>query len=154
MSRPLTVTCAPSAGVRPAFDVTVISPVFADERIVAYIGNIAHKPDLGGKVPGTNSPDATDLLQEGLLLPALRLYRDEQVNEDIKEIIWANTREFDTLDKGTYTVENIVTTVSGKGNIKDDPQFVDPAKGDYKLKPGSKAIGAGSSSTNLGAYPK
>jgi N-methylhydantoinase B len=46
--------------------VTVISPVFAGERLVAFIGNIAHKPDLGGKVPGTNSGDATDLFQEGL----------------------------------------------------------------------------------------
>ena len=42
-----------------ATDVTVISPVFARERLVAFIGNIAHKPDLGGKVPGTNSGDAT-----------------------------------------------------------------------------------------------
>src|SRR5919201_2037823 len=38
-----------------ATDVTVISPVFAEGRLVAFIGNIAHKPDLGGKVPGTNS---------------------------------------------------------------------------------------------------
>ena len=44
--------------------------------------------------------------------------------------------------------------MSGKDNSKDDPQFVDPSKGDFKLKPGSKAIGAGSSNTNLGAYPK
>ena len=75
-----------------ATDVTIVSPVFFRGELAAMVGNTAHKPDLGGKVPGTNSPDATDLMQEGLLLPALRLYRDEQVNEDIKEIIWANTR--------------------------------------------------------------
>ena len=48
-------------------DVTIITPMFVGERIVGYIGNTAHKPDLGGKVPGTNSGDATDLFQEGLL---------------------------------------------------------------------------------------
>src|SRR5207245_7913916 len=58
-----------------ATDVTIISPVFADGRLVAFIGNIAHKPDLGGKVPGTNSGDATDLFQEDLLIPPLRLQR-------------------------------------------------------------------------------
>ena len=75
-----------------ATDVTVVSPVFHGGRRVAFIANTAHKPDLGGKVPGTNSPDATDVIQEGLLLPALRLYRGGEVNEDIKTIIMANTR--------------------------------------------------------------
>jgi N-methylhydantoinase B len=58
-----------------ATDVTVISPMFAGERLVGFIGNIAHKPDLGGKVPGTNSGDATDLFQEGLLIPPLKILR-------------------------------------------------------------------------------
>jgi N-methylhydantoinase B len=75
-----------------ATDVTIVSPVFFRGELAAMVGNTAHKPDLGGKVPGTNSPDATDLMQEGLLIPALRLYRGEQVNEDVKAMIWANTR--------------------------------------------------------------
>jgi N-methylhydantoinase B len=75
-----------------ATDVTVISPVFAGERVVAFIGNIAHKPDLGGKVPGTNSGDATDLFQEGLLIPPLKLARRGELNLDLKEMIEANTR--------------------------------------------------------------
>ena len=75
-----------------ATDVTVVSPVFDKGRRVAFIANTAHKPDLGGKVPGTNSPDATDVIQEGLLLPALRLYRAGELNEDIKTIVMANTR--------------------------------------------------------------
>src|SRR6476661_3127244 len=43
-----------------ATDVTIVTPMFASEksgggdRLVGFIGNIAHKPDLGGKVPGTN----------------------------------------------------------------------------------------------------
>ena len=75
-----------------ATDVTVISPVFAGERLVAFIGNIAHKPDLGGKVPGTNSGDATDLLQEGLLISPLRILRRGELNKDVEALICANTR--------------------------------------------------------------
>jgi N-methylhydantoinase B len=75
-----------------ATDVTVISPVFFGDRIAAFIGNIAHKPDLGGKVPGTNSGDATDLFQEGLLIPPLKIQRRGEINDDLREMISANTR--------------------------------------------------------------
>jgi N-methylhydantoinase B len=79
-----------------ATDVTVISPLFDGGRIAGFIGNIAHKPDLGGKVPGTNSGDATDLFQEGLLIPPLKLMRRGALNEDLREMICANTRTPET----------------------------------------------------------
>ena len=75
-----------------ATDVTVISPVFYAGRLAGYIGNTAHKPDFGGMVPGTNSPAATELFQEGLLLPPVRLFIAGQLNQDVYEIICANTR--------------------------------------------------------------
>jgi N-methylhydantoinase B len=75
-----------------ATDVTIVSPVFFQGNRVAFVANTAHKPDFGGKVPGTNAPDATDLMQEGLLLPPLRLYQDEKVNEALRDVIVANTR--------------------------------------------------------------
>src|ERR1700724_1051126 len=42
-----------------ATDVTVISPTFAGERLLAFIGNIAHKPGLGGNAPRTNTGATT-----------------------------------------------------------------------------------------------
>ncbi len=75
-----------------ATDVTIVSPVFDNGKLVAFIGNIAHKPDLGGKVPGTNAGDATDLFQEGLLIPPLKIMRGGELNKDLKEMICANTR--------------------------------------------------------------
>ena len=69
-------------------------------------------------------------------------------------ILWGNTKEFDTLLKGKYTVANTITGQSGNGNKSGDPQFVDPANGNFHLKPGSPAIGGGTNNTNMGAYPK
>jgi N-methylhydantoinase B len=80
------------AGQNHSTDVTVISPIFVGRRIAGYIGNIAHKPDLGGKVPGTNSGDATDLFQEGLLIPPTKILRRGKINSDIRDMICANTR--------------------------------------------------------------
>ncbi|MFN0093842.1 MAG: hypothetical protein ACKVVT_03570 [Dehalococcoidia bacterium] len=61
-------------------------------------------------------------------------------------ILWDNTDDFATLDNGKFTIENSITKSSGKGNKNADPQFVDPASGNYRLKSGSPASGRG-------AYP-
>jgi N-methylhydantoinase B len=73
-------------------DVTIVTPMFAEGRVAGYIGNAAHKPDLGGKVPGTNAGDATDLFQEGLLIPPSRILRRGELIGDLKTVICANTR--------------------------------------------------------------
>src|SRR5262245_18409917 len=75
-----------------ATDITIVTPVFVGERLAGYIGNTAHKPDIGGKVPGTNSGDATDLFQEGLLIPPLKILRRGELNTDLQDMICANTR--------------------------------------------------------------
>lgn len=73
-------------------DITIVTPMFVDDRLVGYIGNTAHKPDLGGKVPGTNAGDATDLFQEGLLIPPMRILRRGLLLGEIQSVICANTR--------------------------------------------------------------
>ena len=73
-------------------DVTLIAPVFYRGELMAFVGNTAHKPDIGGKVPGTNAGDATEVFQEGLLIPPLKLYEGGVLNEAVKQLICANTR--------------------------------------------------------------
>ena len=48
-------------------------PVFADDRLIAWTANIAHWNDVGGMVPGSISNDATELFQEGLRIPGVKL---------------------------------------------------------------------------------
>ena len=109
-----------------ATDVTMISPVFDDDRLIAFIGNIAHKPDLGGKVPGTNAGDATDLFQEGLLIPPLKIQRRGVLNEDLREMISANTRTPEVtwgdihaqINTNTYGLDKIAALIRKYGRDK------------------------------------
>lgn len=70
-------------------DLVMITPIFRGGRIVAYAGSIAHLPDVGGR---PLSPDASDLFEEGLRLPILKLYRAGRPNQDVFDIIAATVR--------------------------------------------------------------
>ncbi len=79
-------------GVTHLNDVILAMPVFADGRIVAWTANIAHWNDIGGMVPGSMSTDATEIYQEGLRLPAIRLVEAGEPNAAILDILAANSR--------------------------------------------------------------
>jgi N-methylhydantoinase B len=78
-------------------DVALLLPVFAEDRLVAWVGNIAHWPDVGGAVPGSMGSGSTDIWQEGLRLPAVRLFERGEINQSVLDILLANTRLPDTL---------------------------------------------------------
>ena len=61
-------------------DVTLVRPVFEDETLVGYAANKAHHADVGGSVPGSMPTDATELYAEGLIVPPMRLVRDDARN--------------------------------------------------------------------------
>ena len=66
----------PFAGGTHLNDVTLVMPVHADGRLVGWVGNRAHHADVGGMTPGSIPPDATEIQQEGLRLPPVRLTSD------------------------------------------------------------------------------
>ena len=73
-------------------DINVLRPFFVDDEPVIFSANKAHWTDIGAKDPGSWSPDAANTYQEGVTVPALRLYREGEVNEELLEMILANTR--------------------------------------------------------------
>lgn len=79
-------------GVSHANDVVLAMPVFCEGHLVAWTANKGHWVDIGGMAPGSMSPDATELFQEGLILPPLKLFHAGRRNESIFEIIRANSR--------------------------------------------------------------
>lgn len=73
-------------------DMAIMRPIFADNRVLAYAITVAHWLHIGGAVPGSLPVNATSLFEEGLRLPAIRLARNDQLNDDIIRIIEENVR--------------------------------------------------------------
>jgi N-methylhydantoinase B len=73
-------------------DMHLVAPIFHDGKIVAYSWSFAHMSDVGGSVPGSISATSTDIFQEGLLLPPVRLCRDDRIDETMLAILNANSR--------------------------------------------------------------
>ncbi len=76
----------PYAGGTHLNDVTVVAPCHVDGRLVGWVANRAHHADLGGAAPGSLPADATDIAQEGLRLPPVRL------TVDVRDVIVASSR--------------------------------------------------------------
>ncbi len=62
----------PFAGGTHLNDITVVTPAFADTRLVGWVANRAHHADVGGAAPGSIPADATEIQQEGLRIPPTR----------------------------------------------------------------------------------
>lgn len=72
-------------------DITIFSPVFWEGEPVAFCGSIAHHIDLGsGQAAGIGI--MTNLFQEGVLLPPVKLYEQGDLNESLVKVIRANSR--------------------------------------------------------------
>ncbi len=84
-------------GVTHLNDVVLAMPVFAHGELVAWTANIAHWNDIGGMVPGGISNEATEIFQEGLRLPAIKLIAGGKPVAPVLEIMKANSRLPDFL---------------------------------------------------------
>ncbi len=73
-------------------DMALVRPVFADGALVAFTASIAHKADVGGAVAGSTWGQATDLFQEGMLLPPVKIVRKGNPNLDLERLIAGNSR--------------------------------------------------------------
>ena len=73
-------------------DIFVFKPLFADGRVVAYAATICHHTDVGGRVPGSNASDSTEIYAEGLRIPPLKLYEKGVANSTLFRIIERNVR--------------------------------------------------------------
>jgi N-methylhydantoinase B len=86
------MTNDPYQGGTHKCDVCLVAPVFHDGQVVAFTVSITHWIEIGGAVPGSIPPDATEIYQEGLQFPCLRLQREGRLNPAIPEMIEANVR--------------------------------------------------------------
>jgi N-methylhydantoinase B len=74
-------------------DLQVFTPLHHDGAVIAWAGSIAHHIDIGGRFPGTESAQCTELFQEGLIFPALRLVEGGRRVGALYELVAANVRD-------------------------------------------------------------
>jgi N-methylhydantoinase B len=70
----------------------LMKPVFLGSELVAFTGAIGHLAEVGGKAPGSFASDATDVYQEGLRLPPVKLVAGGEYVRDVWRIVMANHR--------------------------------------------------------------
>ena len=90
-------------------DVVLVSPYFVDGELFALFANTGHWMDLGGSAPGGWVPGATEIYQEGMTIPPLKLYDGGVRNEAVISIITANSRMADQLVGDMAAMTNVFT---------------------------------------------
>ena len=82
----------PYLGGTHLMDVRFVKPFFYEGELFAWLANTGHWPDTGGSVPGGFSANATEVEQEGLRLPPVKLYKAGIMDEEILSIVLSNIR--------------------------------------------------------------
>ena len=82
----------PYVGALHQNDVQMAAPIYADGEIVAWAGVMAHETDMGGMNFASWCPTATEVWQEGLRIPAVKLVDRGELRDDVLEMILAATR--------------------------------------------------------------
>lgn len=73
-------------------DITMVSPIFVDGILAGFVANIAHHSDIGGMVPGSVSADSTNIYQEGLRIPLVKICSEGEIVKESYQYIVLNTR--------------------------------------------------------------
>jgi N-methylhydantoinase B len=73
-------------------DIWLWKPVFVDGQIIGFGFNFIHSSDVGGKVAGSISPSSYEIFQEGVRIPPMKLYRKGEPNQDLINLLLANSR--------------------------------------------------------------
>lgn len=95
------MTNDPYLGGLHSQDLMLIKPVFYGDEIVAFAGCVAHRTDIGGMTPGSFCPGATEIYQEAIRFPCVKLISKGVVNDDIMRTYLTNVRLPENQDADT-----------------------------------------------------
>ena len=73
-------------------DVMLLKPIYVKGKILGYLVNKAHHVDVGGSSPGSISIDAKSLIEEGLIIPPIKIVERNRLREDIIKVLQSNVR--------------------------------------------------------------
>ena len=106
----------PYSGSNHMPDVSVYKPVFIDGELCYFTHTVVHHTDIGGRAPGSLAHDATEIYQEGLRIPPIKLYDRGQLNETLWDMIEKNTRG-DSM-KGDLRAQ-VAACFAGEAKLKE-----------------------------------
>jgi N-methylhydantoinase B len=92
-------------------------PIFHEGRRRAFAVVICHHTDVGGRVPGSNASDSTEIYQEGLRIPPLKLYNRGELNTTLEALIKINVRVPDRV-WGDLSAQFAAAQVGKKGLVR------------------------------------
>ena len=73
-------------------DVNLAMPVFIGGELIAFLCNIAHHADMGGMAPGSMAGGMSEIYQEGLRIPVVKLFREGELQQDLLDVLLLNVR--------------------------------------------------------------
>lgn len=73
-------------------DVAVFKPIFYNDTLIGWAAAKGHQADIGGAVQGGYNPDATEVWQEALRIPAVKIFEKGKLRKDVWNLIFANIR--------------------------------------------------------------
>ena len=82
----------PYEGASHLPDIFLFKPIFVNDTLMGWSCCIGHQTDIGGRVAGGNACDNTEIYQEGLILPPLKLYSKGELNQAVWRILEKNVR--------------------------------------------------------------
>lgn len=109
-------------------DMRLVRPYYYQGELFCYLASVGHWHDVGGAVPGNYNPAATDVFQEALVVPPVKLARGGEINQDIIDILLRNTRlpqsaqgdlngQLSALDLGVNRMNELLDEY-GSGTVK------------------------------------
>lgn len=84
-------------GMQHVPDMAIITPVFSEGRPLGFCATIAHKPDVGGIVPGSSGAASREIYHEGLLVPGIKYWTAEGPVDDAVALVMRNSRVPDVI---------------------------------------------------------
>ena len=88
----------------------LMKPVFLDGELIGFAANIAHVAEIGGMAPGSFATTATEVFQEGLRLPPVKLMAEGEYVKDVWRIVMANHRTPNTTWGDFHAIMGSLTT--------------------------------------------
>jgi N-methylhydantoinase B len=113
----LIVTNDPYQGGMHLPDIFMFKPMFVGDHLLGYGVLVAHHNDMGGRVPGSSAADSTEIFQEGLQIPLLRLHARGVPNDTLLKMIARNVRVPDTV-LGDLHAQEVACNIAERGMLE------------------------------------